>query len=73
MEHQIVFVKFEDDPGIVYAQIHLTTHRNFFQRLWRGLGYAFGYRSRFGDWDEVILSEKSLEEIQNFLANYNKS
>lgn len=71
MEHQLVLVKFEDEPDVTYLQIHLVTHQGFFERLWTGLKYAFGYTSRLGAWDEMILSNKTLEEIQNFLAEGN--
>lgn len=52
-EHQIRVMADEED---LYIQVHLTTHENFFNRLWSGVKYIFGHKSRFGDWDEFILN-----------------
>lgn len=71
-EHQILFRKFTDEPETVYMEVHLSTNRGFWKRLWYGLKYAFGYKSRFGAWDELILSEKILENMQDFLAKETK-
>ena len=64
LDHQIVFVKFTDEPDTVYMEVHLTTHRNFFQRLKAGIMYAFGHKSRYGAWDEFILTSIQIKEIR---------
>ena len=48
LEHQ---VRYDEEDGDLYCEPHLTTHRNFFKRLWIEL---IGYKSRFGDWDSNI-------------------
>ena len=70
-EHQIV-INFDEDTkeNLVYLHIHLVTHRNFFKRLWLGLKYVFGYKSRYGNWDEFIVSRKNyhkLKDVVNFI------
>ena len=64
LEHQVIFW---DDDGELYCEPHLTTYRNFFKRLWRGLRYAFGYKSRFGDWDSTIFKKEDLEKLREYL------
>ena len=56
---------FEDNE--LYVYIHLTTHRNFFQRFMYGLKYAFGYKSKFGAWDEFIFSKEDESVLLDYL------
>lgn len=74
-DHQVV-VSYDTEENIVFLHIHLTTHRNFFQRLWIGFKYAFGFKCRYGAWDEFILNPKDapkIEKILNTLYNGNQS
>lgn len=71
-EHQVSFVILEHEPDVVYMEIHLTTYRSFWKRLVYGLKYAFGYKSKYGAWDEIILSDKKLAEIKTFLVQFDK-
>jgi hypothetical protein len=67
-DHQVFFWhENEFNDNALYAYFHLTTHKNFFQRLWTGLKYAFGYRSRFGAWDEFIFSEAEEKKLLEYL------
>jgi len=70
-EHQVVF-HYDGDDEVVYMHIHLTTYHNFFKRLWVGLKYAFGYKCRYGNWDEIILTKKHIPIFKNILLNLNK-
>ena len=66
LEHQVIFLYDEEDDEL-YCELHLTTYRNFFKRLWCGLKYAFGYKSRFGDWDGMIFKKEDLEKLRAYL------
>ena len=72
MEHQAFMWRddsYEDEP--LYLEIHLTTYRSFWQRLKYGLKYAFGYKSQFGAWDELIMDKGDKERLYEFLKeNY---
>jgi hypothetical protein len=37
--------------------------------LWFGLKYAFGFKSRFGAWDEFLFTKEEETELKNFLNN----
>ena len=70
VEHQIVFSKFEDDD-FVYCMIHLNK-LSFFKRLIHGIKYIFGYKCRYGDFEEFMLGKKNinkLKEIINLIEN----
>ena len=66
LEHQVIFW-YDEDEKLLYIEPHLVTYRNFFQRFWAGLKYAFGYKSRFGEFDEVILSPESQKKLRDML------
>lgn len=66
LEHMVMFWHDKED-GLVYVEVHLYTHEGFFKRLWRGLRFAFGYRCRYGEWDSVLLDEKSVITLREFL------
>lgn len=67
-EHQMIFRGFNDDSD-VYVNVHLYTHDNFFKRLWHGLKYAFGYKSRFGAWDEIIIGKEQLPQMKKVIEH----
>jgi hypothetical protein len=68
LEHQVSFW-YDEDENTLYVETHLVTHKNFFKRLWVGLKYAFGYKSRFGEWDEILLDPKSQKELYQWLQS----
>lgn len=72
LEHQIVFIWFEDDEDKeVYMQVHLTK-TSFLERLKNGLRYIFGYKSRYDAWDEVVLSKDNLPGLKKIIKYLDK-
>ncbi len=70
-EHQIIFTYNEDEKE-VYMEVHLSKQRRFFKRFWHALKYIFGYRCRYGDFEEVIITPEDADKflkIYNFLKN----
>jgi hypothetical protein len=65
-EHQFIFHYFEDDNELI-LEVHLTTYKNFFKRLWAGLKYAFGHRSRYGEFDEIVINPNDKERFLNII------
>ena len=67
-EHQAFFWHdTSGNPPELYVHFHLITHRGFFKRLWYGLKYAFGYKCRFGAWDEFLFNEENENKLYNYL------
>lgn len=62
-EHQLIF-SWDKHDNEVYAYVHLVPHDGFWKRLWAGLKYTFGHRSRYGDFDEIILRKKDAANLQ---------
>lgn len=72
--HQIRTLYFpseESDYDIpeLYLTIHLCRF-GFFNRLWKGIKYIFGYKSRFGDFDEFVFNRTTAIEMRKALLQY---
>ena len=70
-EHQLI-VSWDNDDGEVYVHVHLTSYKSFWQRLWYGLKYAFGYKCRYGAFDEVVLRREDSNGLQNVVNHLNE-
>lgn len=71
VEHQVVF-RYLNDEAIVYMSTHLVK-MPFWERLWHGLRYIFGYRSRYGDFDEFIFNPNDAERLEKIAEFLKKS
>ena len=62
VEHSIFFRTIDGDDD-VYMSIHLVP-LPFFKRLINGIKYIFGYRSKYGDFDEIIITKKDAGKVE---------
>jgi hypothetical protein len=60
-EHQII-IEHDNDDNLIYCYIHLT-NRNFWGRLKAGIKYIFGYKSKYGQWDEFIFKPEHAKDL----------
>lgn len=68
----MIFTWFEDqDDRMLYASVHLVPLR-IWKRLWYAIKYIFGYKSKYGAFEEFIFDKKDAEKLQK-LVNYLKS
>lgn len=67
-EHQIVIQK---DDDCVYCSIHLVP-LPWHKRLINGIKYIFGYRSKYGDFDEFIFDGSHVETLQEIIKQVSK-
>ncbi len=68
-EHQII-IEHDNEDNLTYCHIHLVKH-GFWRRLKAGLKYIFGYKCRYGQWDEFILKPEhanQLRELSDLLS-----
>ena len=73
VEHQIVIQKDNEDKTL-YCSIHLIP-LPWYQRIANGIRYIFGYKCKYGDFDEFAFSKKhidKLEQMINFLKDESK-
>lgn len=73
-EHQLLFFydPDEDDSRFysLYVEVHLSTWKGFFRRLWAAIRYVFGYRSRYGHWDSIMIDVKQAKELLDFITKF---
>jgi hypothetical protein len=69
-EHQIVFWLDKGEKEIS-VQIHLKHYNNIIKRIWVAVKYVFGYRSRYGDWDNFTLKPEDKNRLMNSLEKLN--
>lgn len=69
-EHTLRFVlnKQPSEPEL-YVEVYLH-ERSFLSRLWYGLKYIFGYKSRYGAWDCWTLRSEDIGRMRNLLNVY---
>lgn len=73
-EHELEFMYFLDDE---YPELYILTRltsetQGFFARLRHAVKYVFGYKSRYGAFDEVDLGTKDAERLISFLRDFLK-
>ncbi len=68
LEHQLFFW-YDTECKELYCEPHFITHRNFFKRLIYGLKYAFGYKTKYGNFDSMIFKDEDLIKLKNHLDN----
>ncbi len=72
-EHQVTFSYFEDEDFElgVYIEPHLVTYKNIFRRWWVAVKYILALeRSPYGEWDSIMMSGTSLDDLVTFLQGY---
>ena len=65
LEHQFV-LWYDEELNNIYIEPHLYHSGNWFKRLWGGVKYIFGYKSRFGNWDETIIKNEDIPNIRKY-------
>ena len=71
-EHQMVINYSEDEypDGTKINMVYIHTHLNknpFWKRLMYGIKYIFGYKCRYGAFDEFIVNPKDADKIQEIV------
>ena len=61
-EHQII-IEYDNEDNLTYCHVHLVKH-GFWRRLKAGLKYIFGYKCRYGQWDEFILKPEHANQLR---------
>jgi phage-related protein len=65
VEHQLVFRHDPDEKYYaLYIDVHLITYNNIFKRMWVSLKYIFGYKCRYGHWDEFIVKREDAQRMK---------
>lgn len=74
-EHQIIFKWFDDEiiGGQVYVDILINPEYKWWKRIKEAIKYIFGYRSRYGMFDEFILDKKDVPKLEKIVEYLKKT
>jgi len=48
----------------IFVDVQLNHFHGFWKRLWQGLKYIFGYKCRYGHWDESLLLGDQVRQLR---------
>lgn len=65
-EHSFIFMYDEDDNEL-YFEVHLSNYLPFYKRVIQGFRYMFGYKSKYGNFDSVIIKPEDADKLINYL------
>lgn len=65
LEHQYSFYYSKDDG--IYCEPHLSNYLPFHKRVILAIKYIFGYKSRYGAWDEFMFKDEDLDKLQEYI------
>lgn len=68
-EHQLIFNCFDDE---VYLTVHLVPVSNIWKRIVNAIRYIFGYRSKYGHFDEFIFQKEDASKLIKIAKNLDK-
>lgn len=67
-EHILRFTRYsgldELDKSLT-VNVYLSHYMGLFRRIWYGIKYIFGHKSRYGAFDCVLLNRKNVERLRN--------
>ncbi|MHA2280184.1 MAG: hypothetical protein ACXAC5_04845 [Promethearchaeota archaeon] len=70
IEHIFRISYLTDEPDEIYLEPHLSNSNGFFTRIGVAIGYIFGYRSAYGNFDSVILNAPKAIELHKCLGEF---
>lgn len=68
MEHIVIF-SYDADYNHIILSVHLSP-KPLWQRILWGIRYILGYRSVFGDFDEVLIGREEISRMYKLVEDY---
>lgn len=68
-EHLFKFYIDIEDASVC-LEVHLANWLPWYKRIWRGIKYVFGYKSKFGDFDTTIMKDEDINKLIDLLAYF---
>ena len=76
VSHQFIISWYPDDEDwndLLYFQVHLNQSNGFWKRLWDAIKYVFGFKCRFGAFDEILVNKHDAKRLKNSLEKFIKA
>jgi len=64
IEHTMRFVIDKEDKEM-YIDVHLNQYRRWYETLWVGIKYIFGYKCKYGHWDVTMLKDEDILRLRD--------
>ena len=61
-EHQFI-LSYDSEEKEIYITPYLSSYLSFWKRIILAIKYIFGYRSKYGHWDCIILNTKEIKRL----------
>jgi hypothetical protein len=75
-EHTLRFTRYfglDDFDRYLEVDIYLVHYMSFLRRAWHGIRYIFGYKCKYGAFDNVLLNKKSVEKLRDLCTEHLKA
>jgi hypothetical protein len=73
IEHNLRFSYIEDDETPqLFVDVPLLSRPRWYKRVWFALKYVFGYRCRYGHFDEFVFSPDEVRQLKEFMEKFEK-
>ena len=74
-EHTLKFILDLDEnaePRIpeLYTSVFLNHYQTWYKRLWVGIKYIFGYKSKYGHWDCFTMKHEDADRLINMVTRF---
>ena len=72
-EHQLILQydkNAEPLDKFLYVEVHLTHWENFFRRIGAAIKYIFNYKSRYGEFDEILVHPEEAKLLVRYLNEF---
>lgn len=73
-EHQLVVSYMPGENKLDYDELNFEVHLHptygFWRRVWSAIKYIFGYRSRYGNWDNFMVNVNDADKLITILQKF---
>jgi len=70
-EHTIRFT-IDDEDGEIYTSVFLNQYRTWWETVWVGIKYIFGYKCQYGHWDCWIMDPNDAVRLRDMCDEFIK-
>ena len=63
-------ISFDPDDGELYMTVHLSNWYPWYKRVWTAVKYAFGYKCKYGNFDELLVDREKREELFQIVKKF---
>ena len=71
IEHIMKLTYFTNERDWLYVEYHLQTWP-FFRRLWCGIKYILGFKSKYGDFGEALWDRQIVAQVRDSINDFLK-